>query len=198
LSPELLNECKKRITGEGLDRLVRFVVADARDLSEVAEKEFDAVLMMGPLYHLIEEADRKVSLKEAFNHLREDGIIFSAFISRFGAMSDMLKDVPGWIENQAEVRSLVENGKRPIDFPRGGFRGYFTQVPEIAPLHETTGFETITVAGMEPIISADDECYNKLEGKQRQQWLDLLYEISTERSIIGLSRHLLYIGKKKG
>jgi hypothetical protein len=53
------------------------------------------------------------------------------------------------------------------------------------------------VVGVEPAISADDESYNKLQGKQRQQWLDLLVEISTEKSIIGASRHLLYIGRKR-
>jgi hypothetical protein len=63
-------------------------------------------------------------------------------------------------------------------------------------LHEAIGFETLTVAGVEPAISADDESYNKLQGKQRQLWLDLLYELSTERSILGASRHLLDIGKK--
>jgi hypothetical protein len=50
---------------------------------------------------------------------------------------------------------------------------------------------------VDPAISADDESYNRLQGRQRQLWLDLLYEISTEKSIIGASRHLLYIGKKK-
>jgi hypothetical protein len=64
-------------------------------------------------------------------------------------------------------------------------------------LHEAIGFETLAVAAVEPLIAADDESYNKLQGKQRQLWLDLLYEISTERSILGASRHLLYIGRKK-
>jgi hypothetical protein len=59
------------------------------------------------------------------------------------------------------------------------------------------GFETLVVAGIEPAISADDDSYNKLQGKERQLWLDLLYEMSTEESIIGASRHLLYIGKKQ-
>jgi len=68
---------------------------------------------------------------------------------------------------------------------------------EIAPLHEAIGFETITVVGVEPAISADNESYNKLQGKQRELWLDLLKEIGAERSIIGASRHLLYIGRKK-
>jgi len=64
-------------------------------------------------------------------------------------------------------------------------------------LHEAIGFETITVVGVEPAISADNESYNKLQGKQRELWLDLLKEIGAERSIIGASRHLLYIGRKK-
>ena len=67
----------------------------------------------------------------------------------------------------------------------------------MSPLHEALGFETLVVAGIEPAISADDESYNKLQGEQRQLWLDLLYEMSAEKSIIGASRHLLYIGKKK-
>jgi hypothetical protein len=109
----------------------------------------------------------------------------------------MLKKYPDWIENRAEVRWLLERGKRPDDLPRGGFRGYFAQISEIAPLHEAIGFETLTVAGIEPAISTDDESYNKLEGKQRQLWLDLFYEMSAEKSIRGASRHLLYIGRKK-
>jgi S-adenosylmethionine-dependent methyltransferase len=197
LSVALIEECRKGVADAGLERQVRFVVADARDLGEVAEIGFDAVLLMGPLYHLIVEADRKVALQAAFDRLREGGILFSAFLSRFGVMSDLLKNKPGWIETQAEVRSVLERGKRPDDFPRGGFRGYLTQISEIAPLHEAIGFETLAVAAVEPLIGADDESYNKLQGKQRQLWLDLLYEISTERSILGASRHLLYIGTKK-
>ena len=55
----------------------------------------------------------------------------------------------------------------------------------------------ITLAGVKPAISADDERYNNLQGRQRQLWLDLLYRLSTENTIIGASRHLLYIGRKK-
>ena len=197
LSAALMEKCRKNLVDEGLASRVQLVVADARDLSEVAEKRFDAVLLMGPLYHLVVESDRKLALKEAFDRLRAGGIIFSSFISRFGIMGDLIKNIPAWIEEQAEVRSLLERGKRPDDYPRGGFRGYFAHASEIAPLHEAMGFETLVVAGVEPAISADDESYNKLQGKQRQLWLDLLYEISTEKSIIGASRHLLYIGRKR-
>ena len=197
LSAALIETNKKSLADEGLVGQVRFVVADARDLGQIAEKDFDAVLLMGPLYHLVVEADRQAALKEAFDRLREGGLLFSAFISRYGIMGDLIKKLPDWIEDQAEVRSHLVTGRRPDDSQRGGFRGYFVELSEIAPLHEAIGFETLTVAGVEPAISADDESYNKLQGKQRQLWLDLLYELSTEPSIIGASRHLLYIGRKQ-
>ncbi len=197
MSAALLEECRRSITDAGLEKQVRFVVADARDLSDVTETGFDVALLMGPLYHLILETDRKAALKEVSDRLRDGGILFSAFISRFGIIGDLLKNIPDWIEDQEEVRSILEHGKDPHHHPQEGFRGYFARASEIVPLHEAMGFETITLAGVEPGISADDESYNKLEGRQRQLWLDLLYEISTEKSILGASRHLLYIGRKK-
>lgn len=196
VSAVLLAECSRRVAADGLAAQVRFVVADARDLDRVPERGFDAVLVMGPLYHLIEEADRIAALRQAFERLRGGGIVFSSFLSRFGILGEMMRNVPGWIEEQAEVRSLLARGRRPDDFPRGGFRGYFALVSEIAPLHEAIGFETLAVAGVEPAISADDESYNKLEGRQREMWLDLLDELSTESSILGASRHLLYVGRR--
>ena len=182
---------------EGLENQVRLVLGDARELSKITEKDFDAVLVMGPLYHLVEEVDRKAVLKEAFDRLKVGGILFSSFISRFGILGDLIKNVPGWIEDQSEAGSILEIGKNPGHIRGSGFRGYFARISEIAPLHESCGFETLTIAGVEPAISADDESYNILQGRQRQLWLDLFYKISTEPSILGASRHLLYIGRRK-
>lgn len=87
---------------------------------------------------------------------------------------------------------MVAKGKKPDDYPRRGFRGYLGQASEIAPLREALGFETAVVDGVEPAISADDDSNNKLEDKQRQLWLDLLVEMSAEKSMIASSGHLLY------
>lgn len=196
LSEKLIDRCRQQIADEGLLNQVELVVADARDLSAVGKRRFDVVLLMGPLYHLVEEEDRQIALKEAFDHLRAGGIIISSFISRFGILGDLLKNIPDWIEQQSVVRSIINRGREPEDYPKGGFRGYFATISEIAPLHERIGFTTLVVAGVEPGISADDESYNKIDGKQRQLWLELFYEVSTEETIIGASRHLLYIGQK--
>jgi hypothetical protein len=91
---------------------------------------------------------------------------------------------------------LLDKGRRPDSQPRGGFRGDFARVSEIRPLHEALGFQTIVLAGVEPAISADDESYNDLQAPQRDLWLGLLEEVSSDETTVGASRHLLYIGRK--
>ena len=83
-------------------------------------------------------------------------------------MGDLLRNVPDWSEDHVELRSLLARGRRPDEYPRGGFRGYFARAAEIAPLHEAIGFETLTRADVEPAICVDDESCNRLQGKQRQ------------------------------
>jgi len=196
LSSALLERCRERLETEGMLGQARLVTADARDLAAVGDQMFDAVLLMGPLYHLVMEEDRHTALQEAVSRLRPGGILFSAFLSRFGIFGDLLKRMPDWIEKRDEVASFLAVGRRPDDAPKGGFRSYFARVSEIAPLHEAHGLETVALAGIEPAISADDESYNSLEGSMRESWLDLLFSVSTEASTIGASRHLLYVGHK--
>ena len=198
MSDVLLDRCRKNLEVKGLLNRVELVLSDARDLGSVTKRDFDAALLMGPLYHLVAEVDRLTAIREVYERLKQDAVLFSAFISRYGIMGDVMKSTPWWIENQVDTRSYLDRGRDRDDYPQGGFRGYFATVEEIAPLHEAAGFETLVVAGVEPAISAEDEAYNQLEGRQRELWLDLLFKLSTEPSIIGASRHLLYIGRKPG
>jgi S-adenosylmethionine-dependent methyltransferase len=136
LSQQQLELCGKQLAEEGLADRVQLVVADARDLSGLPERDYSAVLLMGPLYHLVVENERKIALGEAYRLLREDGVIFSSFISRYGILGDLLENIPDWIGDHSEVQSILERGRSPEDYPRGGFRGYFANAGEIAPLHE--------------------------------------------------------------
>ena len=196
LSSALLERCKRRLAAERRDGQVQFIVADARDLHTVPTMAFDAVLLMGPLYHLVFEEDRRQAIRQAVDRLRDGGLLFSIFLSRLGVLGDLMKRNPEWIERGEEVRSLLDSGRRPDNLPRGGFRGYFARVSEIRPLHEALGIQTIVLAGIEPAISADDGSYNGLQSPRRDRWLDLLLEVSADETTVGASRHLLYVGRK--
>jgi S-adenosylmethionine-dependent methyltransferase len=197
LSTALIDACEKRVREAALENKVTCIVADARDLSKVTEADFDAVLLMGPLYHLILEEDRKIAVKEAFNRLKPGGIIFSSFISRYGIWGDVMKNLPNYIEKQEDLKFVLERG-RDAELPawEASFRAYFATVSETIPLHEQQGFKTLVVAGVEPAGIAADETYQGLTDMHRKLWLDLLFNISKEESIVGASCHLLYIGRK--
>ena len=123
--------------------------------------------------------------------------MFSGNKLMFGIMGNLIWKHPDWMEDQANLDHFLEKGYMPFEKESIGFRGYFATVPEIVPLHESVGLETIALAGIEPGIADDDASYNKLEGRQREQWLELFYKMSTLPSLIGGSRHLLYVGRKK-
>src|SRR4030095_14353656 len=62
-------------------------VGDAREL-KWDDSSVDAVLELGPLYHLIDEKDRLQALKESFRVLKSGAKVFVAGISRFASALD--------------------------------------------------------------------------------------------------------------
>lgn len=192
ISTQLIERCRLALDEAGQHGW-RTMIGDARTVD--VDEEFDAVLVMGPLYHLVEQGDRLAVLENARNWLVEGGLVFSAWVSRFGMLGDLIKHQPSWVEQENEVASIMSDG-RDLPGPRDGFRGYYARVEEIEAIQAQAGFETVALAAVEPVISADDASYNKLNGSTRAQWENLLFSISQEPSIVGASRHLLYVGRK--
>jgi ubiquinone/menaquinone biosynthesis C-methylase UbiE len=85
--------------------LASIAQGDARHLDFPANRA-DAVLLLGPLYHLTERPDRLQALLEARRVLRPRGILFAASISRFASLIDGLSR--GFFQD-AEFREI---GKR--------------------------------------------------------------------------------------
>ncbi len=197
-SESLLEMCLNRARDEGVDNRVACVVADARDLSKIKRTDYDAALLMGPLYHLVLEADRQTAIKEVFDRLKPGGIIISAFISRFGIWADIMNKNPEIMDDPAGAQMILDEGRDPV-FTEWGrvFKAYFARVSEIAPIHERSGFRTLTIAGAEPVGIGMNDSYAELSEESRRKWLDLMLKISAEPSILGASTHILYIGQKK-
>ncbi len=67
--------------------LVTAEVGDARRLMQ-ADASVDAVLLLGPLYHLVSRGERVSALVEARRVLRPGGVLLAAAIGRFMAVLD--------------------------------------------------------------------------------------------------------------
>jgi S-adenosylmethionine-dependent methyltransferase len=197
IAAELMTGAKGRIDDLGLGNRVEFRVGDIRTCGGVTESSFEAALVMGPLYHLVFQEERELVLNRVFQSLKPGGVVFSAWISRFGILGNLMREKPDLVLRKEEMSSLMELGRdRDRFYTKGNFRGYYARADEIGPIHEKAGFRTLAVAGAEPAISADDASYNCLEGERRQLWLDLLFKLSAEPSMVASSRHMLYLGEK--
>ncbi len=127
------------------------VVGDARAL-DVPDDAFDAVLLLGPLYHLRTRGDRLAALREAARVLRREGLLFAAGISRLSAatvvtLGARFADLPG----EALLRMLETGENSPeIESPEGGFPGgHYHTAAELADELTTAGFAEVEVVGVE-------------------------------------------------
>jgi ubiquinone/menaquinone biosynthesis C-methylase UbiE len=76
-------------------KLASIAVGDARRLP-FDDRSVDAVLLLGPLYHLTQQDDRLAALTEARRIMRPGGLIFGAGISRYAGTLDGLALPQPW------------------------------------------------------------------------------------------------------
>jgi S-adenosylmethionine-dependent methyltransferase len=172
----------------------------ALDLSAFTDDSFGAVLLMGPLYHLLDEGRRRRAIREARRVLKLNGLVFATIITRYAPVRWAAKNEPELLEQE---RKLLETGiwRPSLDGTpsqaRVGFTdSYFANPVEIRQLMESEKFETLDLVACEGIISLIEEKVNELEGPAFDAWVDLNYKLSKDSGIHGGAEHLLYVGRK--
>jgi len=179
--------------------LARAVVGDARRL-EREDASVDAVLLLGPLYHLVERRDRLAALREARRVLRPRGVVLAAGISRFASLLDglvrRLVDDPAFSEIVA--RDLVDGQHRnALEHPDYFTTAYFHRPDELAAELEETGFaECGTFAIEGPLWLLSDFEARWADSAHRARMLELVRAVEREPSLLGASAHLLATGVK--
>lgn len=170
---------------------------DATALPEDFTELFDAVLLMGPLYHLLASDDRLTAVREAFRVLRPGGLIFATFITRYAPLRDLAIHSPRWILDEPErYQQLLKEGLNPAYESSGFPDSYFTHPDDIGPLMEAGGFHMEALQGCEGLIAGHEESINTLQGPLWEAWVELNYRVGQQSSLFGASDHLLYVGSK--
>ena len=106
---------------------------DARRL-EFDDGSFDAVLLLGPLYHLVARDERLAALREAGRVLAADGVLAVAAISRFASIVDGLSHgLLGLPDFRAIVEQDLASGehRNPTEIPRVFTTSYFHRPEEL-------------------------------------------------------------------
>jgi ubiquinone/menaquinone biosynthesis C-methylase UbiE len=179
--------------------LASITQGDARQLDFLASSA-DAVLLLGPLYHLVERSDRLQALLEARRVLRPRSVLFAASISRFASLIDGLSR--GFFQD-ADFRKIVEADlthglhSNPTNHPGYFTTAYFHRPEEFAAEVSGAGFGDIQMLAIEgPAWSTTlfREAWN--DAVQRQRFLEFLSLIEGEPSIQGASAHVMAVASR--
>jgi len=176
--------------------LASITQGDARHLDFPASSA-DAVLLLGPLYHLVERSDRLQALLEARRVLKPQSVLFAASISRFASLIDGLSR--GFFRD-AEFRKIIEADlthglhRNPTNQPAYFTSAYFHRPEEFAAEVGGAGFGDIQILAIEgPAWSTTQfrDAWN--DAAQRQKLLEFLSLIEAEPSIQGASAHVMAV-----
>jgi SAM-dependent methyltransferase len=201
LSPKLLAIAREQVAAAGVSTNVREIVeADARDLSRWADASFDAVLSMGPFYHLPDDADRERAAKELVRVLRPSGVACIALMSRYAFLrrTMALPDENAHLTQAEFVRRLLEEGVFINDIPGRFTSGYGVQPAEVAPFFAQFGLERLSLLSSEGLSVGIEEPLAEMAKNvpaTYQKALDLIIRTASAPSVLGMSSHLLYIGR---
>jgi ubiquinone/menaquinone biosynthesis C-methylase UbiE len=169
-------------------------VGDGRTI-DLPDGSVDAVLVLGPLYHLTEPDDRILCLREAHRVLRPEGVVFAAAISRHASLLDgfwrnLLADP---VFRDIVDRDLAEGQHRnPTGNPAYFTTAYFHRPGDLTAEMEKAGFSRVDVRAVEGVgwIMPDFDS-RWADDESRSIILDLVARTESDREIMGVSPHLL-------
>ena len=172
---------------------------DARSL-DAPDAAFDAVLLMGPLYHLVERSDRLIALREAARVVRPGGPVIAVGISRFASLLDGLRF--GWLTDplfRAMVDQDLQTGQhrnpRPEQRPEWFTTAYFHDPEGLAEEVAAAGLDVEAVLGVEgPGWMIWRERWDDVA--QRSALMDAARAVEREPAIQAASAHLMVIARR--
>src|SRR5918992_6073626 len=174
-------------------------LGDARSLSQ-EDESVDAVLLLGPLYHLTLRDDRIRALREAWRVVRPGGVVVVAAISRFASTIDGL--LRGFLldsEFEAIVERDVREGqhRNPTERPEWFTTAYFHLPEELRGEVKEAEFEVETLVGIEGPAWAVPDLHAWLQdSRQRAKLLAAIGRVEAEPSLVGASAHLLVVARR--
>jgi ubiquinone/menaquinone biosynthesis C-methylase UbiE len=187
---------------ERRNRIASAEVGDARRLAW-ADGSVDAVLLLGPLYHLVERDERVQALREAWRVLRPGGLLFAAAICRFapllGSLVEGFHDDPAFAPVLA--RDLVDGQHRnTTGDPRRFTTAYFHRSEELADEVRAAGLEVVDCVAIEGPCwlsggsrTAFEACWS--DARRRVALLELARAVERDPMALAASPHLMAIAR---
>lgn len=176
---------KKKLTS---DDNIDLVKGNALDLSRYADDSFDIVLLLGPLYHLKNNADKLKCISEAKRVCKKDGKIFFAFISNdFVFLTEFEYDV-NYFSNGDYDKETFKLNDFPFVFHTVGAARKLLADGDVNILHE------VASDGASELLASR---INEMSDEDYAQYLRYHFYICEKPELLGMTNHLLFVGENK-
>ncbi|MEV4543840.1 class I SAM-dependent methyltransferase [Micromonospora echinaurantiaca] len=169
---------------------VTVAVGDARRLP-LAGRCADATLLLGPLYHLTERADRVAALGEALRVTRPGGVVVTATISRHAPLMDLIRQ--GRVDDRSRPALLATYGSGVNDPVSGFTTAYFHRPAELVDEFRAAGLPGPELYGVEgplwPLLPLAGGA--ETDGRLFAEVLRCAALVERDPEVLGASAHLL-------
>lgn len=176
---------RRKVTQE--DR-IDLVQGNALDLSRYESDSFDVVLLLGPLYHLHEEADKLRCIEEAKRVCKKDGKIFFGFISNDMVILTM---------QQLHSDYFLNGDYNKETFRLDDFPFVFHTVDHCRELLGKAGIRITHEIAADGASELLQNLVNDLDQASYEQYLRYHFYICEKPEFLGMSNHLLFVGSPK-
>ena len=178
------------------DLKINGLACNALELDKLISEQYDHVLLMGPLYHLLEEEERIAAVNQALKALKPGGVLYVSFISMNADMIYTMKcapDVIGHPLKKSFYKAFLEGGS----FGGDAFtQAYFIAQKEVLPFMAQFPLQKLHLFGQEGMTSP---CESNIMSQPKEivdLWMDFT-ELTCEREeLLSWSEHLMYVGRK--
>lgn len=174
-------------------------LGDARELGH-PDASFDAVLLLGPLYHLTDRSDRLTALREAHRVVVPGGTVLAAAITRFASALDGLHSA--FIDDPAFARMMTRDltdgqHRNPTGDPDCFTTAFFHHPDELRSELADAGFTRSQVIAIEGISWVAGDLAERLaDPVRREVVLDIIRRTEAQPSLMGVSPHLMGIARR--
>ncbi len=168
---------------------VQLVQGNALDLSQYEDESFDVVLVLGPLYHLHNDADKQKCIAEAKRVCKKDGTIFFAFITNDIVI---LTEFATWNPDYFKNGDYDKETFRLEDFPF-----VFHTVPRCRGVLRDGGIQILHEVASDGASELLEDKINAVDDESYAQYLRYHFYICEKPEFLGMSNHLLVVGRKE-
>ena len=175
---------------------IHTAVGDARDL-DLPDASVDAVLLLGPLYHLTDRAERVRALRECARIVRPNGPVFAAAISRWAPRIDGMLRERIYVKHPAAADLIDEIDRTGMLPPLqdGGFPAFCHRPGELREEVGEAGLEVVDLVSVEgPAFILGDLDARMADPADRSVALEVARAIERVPELTGIGPHLVATG----